>query len=95
MCALLLFSAAANAQSRGENSSSVAGTVVKGASKTAVVVVGSAVKGTWVVTKFSAKHLVKPVAKTVFLDLAPAAGKFVVRSSAKRLLPVAIKLSVL
>lgn len=94
-CVFLVFSAAANAQSRGENSSSVVSAVAKGAGKAAVVVVGSATKGTWTVTKFGANNFVKPVAKFVFLEMAPSAGKFLVRSSAKRLVPVAVKLSVL
>lgn len=61
----------------------------------AVVVIRSAAKGTWAVTKFSAQHLAKPVAKKVLLQATPAMTKFVLKSAAKNALPLVLKLSVL
>jgi len=57
--------------------------VVSGAGNIAVVVVKSATKSAWVAAKFSAKHVVRPVAKTMLLKVPayvvkralPAAGK--------------------
>jgi len=60
-----------------------------------VVIVGSAAKGTWVLTKFAAANIAKPVAKAVLLDATPAVTKFVIKNAAKELLPLALKLSVL
>ena len=60
-----------------------------------VIVVGSAAKVAWGVTKFTAKHVVKPIAKTLFVRAAPTAGKFALKKSAKYLLPFVAKLSVL
>jgi hypothetical protein len=70
-------------------------TLLKDTGKAAVIVVGSAAKATWSVTKFTVKTILKPVAKTLFTKTAPSAGKFVVKKSAKHLLPVAIKLAAL
>ena len=45
----------------------VAATVLKGTGKVAVIVVGSAAKVAWATTKFAAKRVAWPVAKTVLL----------------------------
>ena len=63
--------------------------------KVPVVIVRSAAKSAWVVTKFAAGHLAKPVAKAVFLRATPfllkSAGKFAL----KRGLPLAAKVALL
>lgn len=56
--------AAATAASDG---GTVAATMLKGTGKVAVIVVGSAAKVAWATTKFTAKHVAWPVAKTVLL----------------------------
>lgn len=61
----------------------------------AVVVVGSAAKGTWALTKFATKTIAKPTAKAVFLKAAPAITKFALKNAAKHALPLMLKLSVL
>ena len=99
LCAVLVFSSAVNAQSRPANTKddygSAATTILKGTGKVGVIVVGSAAKVAWGVTKFTAKHVVKPIAKTLFVRAAPTAGKFVLKKSAKYVLPFVAKLSVL
>ena len=96
LCACVLtLSVAASAQKRDHavkiNDDSTGTSIIKGTGKTAVVVVGSAAKATWWTTKFTAKHVAKPV----FTKAAPVAGKFVFRKSVKYLLPLAAKLSIL
>ena len=64
----------------------------------AIVVIGSAAKVGWVTTKFAAKHVAKPVAKTLLVKGGPKAAKFMLKSSgfgAKHLLPIAVKLALL
>jgi hypothetical protein len=61
----------------------------------AVLVIGSAARGTWAVTKFATRTVAKPVAKTVFLKAAPAVTKFALKNTAKRALPLFVKLSLL
>jgi hypothetical protein len=63
--------------------------------KASVIVVRSAAKATWAVTKFAVKTTVKPGAKLVFAKAAPAAGKFALKKSAKHLLPLAVKFAAL
>ena len=63
--------------------------------RTGVLVVRSAAKGTWVVTKATGKYVLLPVAKSMFVKAAPAAGKFILRRSAKYLIPTALKLAML
>ncbi|MEJ7624776.1 MAG: hypothetical protein WKF34_12355 [Pyrinomonadaceae bacterium] len=60
--AILLSSTPGRAQDRG-----VLHSVAAGSSKVAVVVVSSAAKSVWVVTKFSARHIARPVARAVLL----------------------------
>jgi hypothetical protein len=64
-------------------------------SNPAVAIVRSAAKGTWAITKFSAGHIAKPVAKKVLLHAAPSATKFILKTAAKNALPLVAKLSVL
>lgn len=66
-----------------------------GGTNVAVIVVSSAAKGAWATTKFTAKYIAKPVAKTIFLKAAPKVGVFLVKQTAKRALPLAMKLAVL
>jgi len=65
------------------------------AAKVPVIIVGSAAKATWVTTKFTAKHLAKPVAKAVFVEATPTMTRFAVKNGVKYLLPYALKLSLL
>ncbi len=98
---ILFFSVAISAQSSStsDNSgSSVAGAVAKGAGKTVVIVVGSAAEAGWVVTKFTAKQVAKPVAKTIFLKAVPKLTVFVLKNSstfARKLAPQALKIALL
>lgn len=68
----------------------------------AVVIVKSAAKGTWAVTKFTAGKVVKPLAvhvgKSILFKFVPAVGKLALKATgvgAKTLLPYAAKLAVL
>ena len=101
VCACVFaFVGAANSQSFTYNS---AKTTVKQSgdatkrdgSNPAMIIVGTAGKAAWGTTKFVAKHVAKPVAKTIFLKMTPAVTKFVIKNSAKHLLPVAIKIAAL
>lgn len=90
---LLIFATVSNAEGRGVEAKH---------DNVAVVIVKSAAKGTWVVTKFTAGKVVKPlvvhVAKPVLFKLVPAVGKLALRATgigAKTLLPYAAKLAVL
>ena len=65
------------------------------AAKVPVVIVGSAAKLTWATTKFTANHLARPAAKALFVTATPAVTKYVLRNSAKYVLPFAARLSVL
>lgn len=92
VCACVL---AASVAARAQSGDNVGVTLLKDTGKAAVIVVGSAAKATWSVTKFTVKTTVKPIAKTLFTKTAPSAGKFVVKTSAKHLLPVAVKFAAL
>jgi hypothetical protein len=98
LCAVFLFTLSAAAQQpthqKSENERSALSSAVSGSAKVGVVLIGSAAKGTWAATKFVAGRAAKPM----LLKGAPKAAKFVLRSSgfaAKRLLPLAVKLSLL
>ncbi|HMM80528.1 MAG TPA: hypothetical protein PKC65_10945 [Pyrinomonadaceae bacterium] len=105
VCAALLFCVlSANAQTPSTGSakpsehasspSKGGNAVLNGAGKVAVVVVKSAAKGTWAVTKFTAKNVAKPI----LFKLLPKAAKFALKGTglaAKHLLPYAAKLAVL
>jgi len=92
-CVCLIFGVGAHAQQKATEAVPVS--VLKEAGRAGVVVVGSAAKGTWAVTRAAGKYVVLPVVKTAFVEAGPAAGKFLLKSSAKYLLPVVVKLSVL
>lgn len=94
---VLLLAASTSAQSASA-ASSVPSAMLRGTGKVAVVVVGSAAKSVWVTTKFTAKHVAKPVLKTVFLQAAPKLAVFAMKKSPvvmKKLTPTAIKLALL
>ncbi len=64
----------------------------------AVVIVGSAAKAAWVTTKFTAKHVAKPVLKAVFLKAAPKLTLYALKNSpriAAKVAPTALKLALL
>ena len=104
VCACMLaLSFGANAQAKKMTAekpdSSVALTILSGAGKAGVIVVGSAAKVAWGTTKFAAKNVAVPVAsglvKPMATKAAPAVAKFALKKSAKYLLPLAVKLSIL
>ncbi len=86
-----------NAVARQE--SSTASTIFNEAGKAGVIVVASATKIAWGTTKFVAKDLAVPVGKgllkPMIVKAAPAMAKFAIKKSAKYLLPLAVKLSIL
>lgn len=92
VCACVFAASVAASAQKGEN---FGVTLLKDTGKAAVIVVGSASKTTWAVTRFAVKTTAKPIAKTLFTRAAPAAGKFVLRTSAKYLMPVAVKFAAL
>jgi|CXWL01.1.fsa_nt_gi hypothetical protein len=66
--------------------------------KVAVIVVGTAAKVAWATTKFVAKDVAGPIAKTVFLKAAPKLTLYVLKKSPKiaaKLAPRALKLALL
>ena len=70
-----------------------------GSGNVAVVIISSAAKVAWGTTKFVARDIAAPVAtsllKPVAVRAAPAVAKFALKKSAKYLLPLAVKLSIL
>ncbi|HRI02954.1 MAG TPA: hypothetical protein PLL77_04350 [Pyrinomonadaceae bacterium] len=101
VCACVFaFAGAANSQSFTYNSAKTAvkksGDAAKrDGSNPVMIIVGTAGKAAWGTTKFAAKHLLKPAAKTIFLKMTPAVTKFVIKNSAKHLLPMAVKIAAL
>lgn len=100
VCACVFaFTVAANAQSFTYNSAKNAvkknDIAKRHGGNPAMIIVGTAAKAAWGTTKFVAKHIAKPVAKTIFLKAAPAVSKFVIKNSAKHLLPMAVKIAAL
>jgi len=101
VCAcVFVFAIAASAQSPGDNNTKAvankSGDAVKSdGGNPAMIIVGTAAKAAWGTTKFAVKHVVKPVAKTIFLKAVPAVSKFVIKKSAKHLLPTALKIAAL
>jgi hypothetical protein len=67
--------------------------VVGGTAKVGVVVVGSAAKYSWKATKFTAKHVAKPIV----VKAVPAVGKFALKQTGrvvKRSVPVVKKFAI-
>ncbi len=101
VCACVFaFAGAAKAQSSNDKYARTtvnrSGDAVKPDSRNPVmIIVGTAAKAAWGTTKFAAKHVVKPLAKTIFLKALPAVSKFVIKKSAKHLLPMAVKIAAL
>ncbi len=84
---LLAAAFAANGQAKAETSQNIA-----------VFIVGTAAKSAWVTTKFTAKHVVTPVLKTVFVKALPKMTVYALKKSptiAKKITPIAIKLALL
>lgn len=92
VCACVL---AAGFSARAQSAENAGVVLLKDTGNAAVIVVGSAAKASWAVTKFAARTTVKPVAKFAFTKAAPSVGKFALRKSAKHLLPIAIKVAAL
>lgn len=103
MFAVVIFCVSfATGQQKSDNDknsqSSLAGTLARGFGKTTVIVVGSAAEATWVTTKFTANHVAKPVAKTIFVKAIPKLTIFAIKKSpivAKKLAPTIMKLALL
>ena len=97
---MLAVHTATNAQ-QGTNHSgggSVAGTLAKTTAKVPVIIVGSAAKAGWEITKFGTTHVAAPMAKALFVRAAPKAGMYMLKNTAlgvKYGLPLALKLSIL
>lgn len=96
------FGAAASAQNTSKeprpDDDNVVANVLEGTGKVTYVVVRSAGKAAWGTTKFTAKHIAKPVAKTVLLKAAPKITVFSLKSAGtagKHLAPIAVKLALL
>src|SRR3569832_18700 len=87
VCALLALSTAALSQ-KPANFKNDDRRADNGGRNPALVIVGSAAKGTWAVTAFTAKTIAKPVAKTVFLKVTPAVTKFALKTAAKQAVPL-------
>lgn len=84
---LIAMAFTANGQAKAETSPNVA-----------IFVVGTAAKSAWVTTRFTAKHVVKPVLKTVFVRALPKMTVYALKKSpkiAKKLTPTAMKLALL
>ena len=104
LCACIFAIAiASNAQTgkrpQSNSHESATSAVINGTRKVAVVVVGSAAEVAWRTTKFTTKYVVKPTAtallKPLITKAAPHAAGYLLKTSAKYLMPLAIKLSVL
>lgn len=98
MCFLAVAANAQSKKSSSSHSSSVAGSVLKGIGKAAVVVVGTAAKAAWVVTKVTIKQIAYPVAKAVLIKAVPKVTVFMLKNSGlilKKALPMIIKLAIL
>jgi hypothetical protein len=101
VCACLTVTAAAYAQKQNSGSAqtvAVASSLLKSSSKVPIIIVGSAARAGWKITKFTTVRIAKPIAKTLVVRGAPKATLFVLKSTgvgAKYLLPWAVKLSVL
>lgn len=92
---LILFSIVSSGQKlhthSQDDSASIGITVMRGTGRTAVIVVRSAAKVAWKTTKLTGRYVAKPI----LLKAAPAAGKYLIKTSAKHLLPFVVKMSVL
>ncbi len=100
VCACVLaFAGAGNSQSTYDEAKATVkkspDAVKRDGNNPAMIIVGTAAKAAWGTTKFVAKHAVKPAAKTLFLKMTPTVTKFVVKNSAKHLLPLAVKIAAL
>ncbi|MBX3292772.1 MAG: hypothetical protein KF881_07770 [Acidobacteria bacterium] len=96
------FNAAASGQKTAKepraDDDNIVENVLEGTGKVTFVVVRSAGKAAWGTTKFTAKHVAKPVAKTVLLKAAPKITVFTLKSAGtagKHLAPIAVKLALL
>jgi hypothetical protein len=102
-CACTLFAASAaysqdHKAKTSANGGGVSSALLKGAAKVPVIVVGSAAKAGWEITKFTAVRVAKPAAKALIVKATPRATVFLLKNTgvtAKYLLPLAVKLSVL
>lgn len=93
LCTVLFLSLAVSAQRSDDPSAGHR--QVNHARNPAVVVIGSAAKGTWAVTTFTLKTVAKPVAKTIFVKATPAVAKFTLKTAAKEAVPLMLKVALL
>ena len=102
-CAVICtFATLAEAQASSNNKQTIersaTSRIIGGVGKAGVIVVGSAGKVGWEVTKFTTTHVAKPTAKELLVDGAPKAAVLMLKTAgigAKYVLPMALKLSLL
>lgn len=101
VCIFAFIASASGQQSTKEpraDDDNVVENVLEATGKATIVVVRSAGKVAWGTTKFTAKNVAKPVAKTVVLKAAPKITVFTLKSAGtagKHLAPIAVKLALL
>lgn len=96
LCAVLVFALSANAQDKSSRSNKADRAPEQ---KVGVIIVKSAAKVGWVVTKAVVKDVALPITRMVLLKATPRLTEFAVKRVgpvvAKRLLPIALKLALL
>jgi hypothetical protein len=103
VCACTLFTVSAaytqdNKPKTSANTGSASTVLLRAAAKVPVIVIGSAAKAGWEITKFTAVRVAKPTAKALIVKATPRATVFLLKNTgvtAKYLLPLALKLSIL
>lgn len=96
LCAVLVFALSANAQDKDSRSKKADRAPDQ---NVGVIIVKSAAKVGWVVTKAVAKDVALPITKAVLLKATPRLTEYAVKTVApvivKRALPIALKLALL
>ncbi len=103
VCAFIIaLNVAANAQKqptrKDDSGGDIASSVLKTTGKVPIVIVGSAAKAGWAVTKFTATRVAAPMAKTLIVKGTPKAAQLMLKTTEfgiKRALPLVVKLSLL
>jgi hypothetical protein len=87
-----------NAKESHSDNDNIVESVLEGSGKVTFIVVKTAGKAAWGTTKFTAKHVAKPIGKAVLLKAAPEIAAFTLRSAGtagRRLTPIAVKIALL
>jgi hypothetical protein len=93
-----LGAAQANSHRKETSERSTTSRIVGGVGKAGVIVVGSAAKVGWEMTKFTTSQVARPAGKALLVNAAPKAAVLMLKTTGigvKYLLPVVLKLSVL